>query len=69
MQAAYHGVAVAGGTIYTTYLPCLTCAKMILNAGIKRIVFQGHYPDPLSLEMLTKASIELVRYVGEEIAT
>lgn len=69
VQAAYHGVAIAGGTIYVTYQPCLICAKLLLNVGIKRIVFEGHYPDPLALEMLTKADVELVRYAGEEIAT
>ena len=38
VQAAYHGVSVAGATIYTTHQPCLTCAKLIVNAGIRRIV-------------------------------
>lgn len=66
IQAAYHGVSVAGGTLYSTYLPCLGCAKTLLNVGIQRIVFEGHYPDPLSLELLTAASIELVRYAVEE---
>ena len=69
IQAAYHGVAIAGGTIYVTYQPCLICAKMILNVGITRIVFEGHYPDPLALEMLRNASVELVRYAGEEVPT
>lgn len=69
IQAAYHGVAIPGSTIYCTYSPCLICAKMILNVGIKRIVFEGTYPDPLALEMLTSAGVELVRYAGEEIPT
>lgn len=69
IQAAYHGVAIAGSTIYVTYQPCLICAKMILNVGITRIVFEGVYPDPLALEMLRNASVELVRYAGEEVPT
>ncbi len=69
VQAAYHGVVIAGGTIYVTYQPCLICAKLLLNVGIKRIVFEGTYPDPLALEMLTNADVELVRYAGEEIPT
>lgn len=69
VQAAYHGVSIAGGTIYVTYQPCLICAKMILNVGITRIVFEGVYPDPLALEMLRNASVELVRYAGEEVPT
>ena len=43
VQAAYHGVAVKGTTIYTTYCPCLLCAKMIINAGIKEVVFAEAY--------------------------
>lgn len=69
VQAAYHGVAIAGGTIYVTYQPCLICAKLLLNVGITRIVFEGTYPDPLALEMLSAANVELVRYAGEEIPT
>jgi len=67
LQAAYHGVSVKGGTIYCTYSPCLICAKMILNVGLVRIVFEGTYPDPLALEMLNGAGVELVRYTGEEV--
>jgi len=67
IQAAYHGVSVAGGTLYCTYLPCLNCAKTLLNVGIRRIVFEGQYPDPLSLELLTNASIELVRSAEEGV--
>lgn len=69
VQAAYHGVAIVGGTIYVTYQPCLICAKLLLNVGIKRIVFEGHYPDPLALEMLKNADVELVHYAGEEMPT
>ena len=61
IQAAYHGVSIAGGTLYTTHQPCLTCAKMIVNAGIRRIVFAGDYPDPLALEMLKQAEVSLDR--------
>jgi len=43
VQAAYHGVSVKGGTIYTTYSPCLLCAKMIINSGIKEVVYLNTY--------------------------
>lgn len=69
LQAAYHGVSVAAGTLYCTYLPCLSCAKVLVNVGIRRIVFEGHYPDPLSLELLTRANVEVVRHAPEEIPT
>lgn len=59
-QAARHGISVAGGTIYVTHQPCSMCAKIIINAGIKRIIYKGDYPDPLSLELLNEAGIELI---------
>lgn len=65
IQAAYHGVAIAGATIYTTHQPCLTCAKMIVNAGLRRIVFAGEYPDPLAVEMLQQAGVTLDRVALE----
>ena len=67
IQAAYHGVSVAAATLYCTYLPCLTCAKTLLNVGIKRIVFEGDYPDALSLDLLTTADVDLVRYAEESV--
>ena len=65
IQAAYHGVSISGAAIYTTHQPCLTCAKMIVNAGIRRIVFAGDYPDPLALEMLQQAGVTLDRVAVE----
>ncbi len=63
IQAAYHGVAIVGATIYTTHQPCLTCAKIIVNAGIRRIVFSGEYPDPLAAEMVRQAGVTLDRVI------
>jgi len=59
IQAALHGVAIAGSTIYVTHQPCVTCAKMIINAGIERIVCLSTYPDDLALEMLEAAGVQL----------
>jgi dCMP deaminase len=42
-QAAYHGISVAAGVIYVTISPCLTCARMIINAGIREVVYEGDY--------------------------
>ena len=44
VQAAYHGISVKEATLFTTYQPCLLCSKMIINAGIKEIVFRAEYP-------------------------
>lgn len=63
IQAAYHGVAVAGAAIYVTHQPCLTCAKMILNSGLRRVVFSGEYPDEAARRVLELGGVELVRVV------
>lgn len=61
VQAAAYGVPISGSTIYVTTQPCVICSKLIINAGIRRVVFRGSYPDKLSLELLSEAGIELVR--------
>ena len=43
VQAAYHGIAVRGSILYCTLSPCLTCTKMIINAGIKEVVYETEY--------------------------
>ena len=42
-QAAFHGIALDGATIYVTLSPCLTCAKLIVNSGIREVVYGGDY--------------------------
>lgn len=62
IQAAYHGVSIRGGDLFCTNQPCSICAKMIINAGLKRIVFDEGYDDAMSLEMFAEAGIELVQF-------
>lgn len=59
VHAAYHGINIAGSTLYVTHQPCITCAKMIINAGIIKVIFAGEYPDQLSVDLLAKSGIEL----------
>ncbi len=61
-QAAVHGVKLDNVTCYVTTQPCVTCAKLLINANIVRIVYEGDYPDEMALQMLEEAGIELVRY-------
>jgi len=61
MQAALHGVSTAGATVYSTCRPCHVCARMIVAAGITRVVFSGDPPTGWGLEVLEKAGVELVR--------
>jgi len=61
LQASAFGVSLKGSEIYVTHQPCVTCAKMLINAGITRVVFIGSYPDELALEMLREGNIKLER--------
>ena len=57
IQAAFHGIRIQGATLYCTNLPCVICTKMIINAGIKEILYESGYADDLSREMLLEARI------------
>ena len=66
VQAALHGVQIAGATLYCTHQPCAACAKMIINAGICRIVFEHPYPDDLARDLLQEARVECQCFDSEE---
>jgi dCMP deaminase len=59
VQAAAFGVSIQGSTLYCTHFPCVLCTKMLINAGIRRLVVQEAYPDRLSQDMLREAGIEV----------
>jgi dCMP deaminase len=61
IQAAYYGVSIEGATLYCTHQPCITCAKMLINAGIKKIIFEEPYPDELAERMLREAKVEIIK--------
>ena len=66
IQAALHGVSLDGGTIYTTHQPCVTCAKMIINAGLVRVIYAGHYPDEVAMKYLHAAGVRVDHFdLGE----
>ncbi|MGB9595438.1 MAG: deoxycytidylate deaminase [Candidatus Poribacteria bacterium] len=60
IQAALFGVSIENSHIYTVTQPCVVCAKMIINAGIKRIVFDEPYPDQLAEDLIKESGVELV---------
>jgi dCMP deaminase len=64
IQGALHGVNLSAGTVYVTHQPCLICAKEIINAGIERVVYAGHYPDEIACGFLEEAGVELTKYEG-----
>ncbi|MCD8491041.1 MAG: cytidine/deoxycytidylate deaminase family protein [Geovibrio sp.] len=57
LQAAYHGVPIKGATLYCNTKPCSICTKMIINAGIVRIVYELYYEDALADEILAETNI------------
>ncbi len=59
IQAAVMGNSIEGGTIYITHQPCAICAKMIINAGITRIVIREGYPDELAASILDEAGLKV----------
>ena len=67
VQAALHGVSTEGATLYVKFEPCFTCAKMIINAGIKRVVCQKKYhAAELTREFFRKAGVE-IEYIEDEV--
>ena len=66
IQAAYHGVSIESSDIYCTNQPCIICAKMIINAGLKKIIIGNSYPDELAAEMLNEAGLKVVVFAPEK---
>ncbi|MDY0276140.1 MAG: cytidine/deoxycytidylate deaminase family protein [Desulfomicrobium sp.] len=58
IQAARHGINIDGSTLYCTTMPCIICTKMLINAGIRRIVFIEGYADELAKEMVAESGVE-----------
>jgi len=59
IQASLHGVSLEGTTIYATHTPCVLCAKMLVNARIKRFVSFGKYDDNTFRDLFKEAGIEV----------
>jgi dCMP deaminase len=55
--SARYGISIEGATVYTTHFPCSWCAKSIVNAGIRRVVFLNEYPDPQSKAILHRTEL------------
>jgi len=64
IQAAYHGVQIKGSVLYVTNLPCSICVKMLINAGIEKIIYLDGYPDLLARALIKEAKIKIVKFKG-----
>lgn len=60
--AATEGISIKGGTIYVNTFPCSICARMLINAGIEKIVYLGDYSDDLAKTMLEESKIKIIKY-------
>ncbi len=65
IQAAKYGINIQGATLYCTHQPCVICAKMIINAGIKRVVYKEGYPDEFSMQLFEEAGTRIEKYSDE----
>ena len=66
LQAAKLGVNIEGSTLYCTHQPCILCAKMIVNAGIVRVVYHSGYPDDFALDIFKEAGVQVECYTESE---
>jgi dCMP deaminase len=66
IQAAMHGTAVRGGTVFCTHKPCILCTKMLINAGVRRVHYAEGYEDTMADEMARQANMEFLHLAGEE---
>ncbi|MBQ8657788.1 MAG: cytidine/deoxycytidylate deaminase family protein [Clostridia bacterium] len=62
IQASRYGICIAGATLYCTHQPCVICAKMIINAGIKRVVYKHGYPDEFSIALFNEAGVSVEKF-------
>ena len=62
IQAARLGVALTDAVLYCTHQPCVICAKMIINSGIKRVVFKNGYPDAFAMELFAEANVKVEQF-------
>ena len=62
LQAALYGISLRDSSLYITNQPCIICAKMIINAGVREVVIAGSYPDRMAREFLDEAGIEIRRF-------
>lgn len=63
IQGALHGIDLSGATCYVTSAPCVHCSKMLIAAGVKRIVFMDNYTEEIGQQMARAAGVELERFV------
>jgi dCMP deaminase len=67
IQASVFGVSIDDSILYVTDTPCVVCAKMLINAGVKMVVYAGDYPDDLARQMIKESPIKIKKFHGKII--
>ena len=62
IQAAKLGISLEGSVIYVTHQPCVICTRMIINSGVKKVIYKNGYPDEFALQLFSASDVELVKY-------
>lgn len=62
IQAAKLGVSLEGAVLYVTHQPCVICTRMIINSGIKKVIYKNGYPDDFALELFSQSDVKLVKF-------
>ena len=66
VQGALHGVSLKGAIAYCTHQPCAGCSKLLISAGVERIVFADAYPDPIAALLLAEAGVAVEQFEPAE---
>jgi dCMP deaminase len=68
IQAAVFGISIKNSVLYCTNTPCVVCVKMLINAGVKEIVYSGEYPDELAKKMLNESDIKIRNFNNKNLS-
>ncbi|HYW52984.1 MAG TPA: cytidine/deoxycytidylate deaminase family protein [Dongiaceae bacterium] len=67
VQGALHGVSLEGATAYCTHQPCAGCSKLLISAGVERIVYRDSYPDAVAELLLGEAGVALEQFAPDPV--
>lgn len=62
IQAAKLGIPLDGAVMYVTHQPCVICTRMIINSGIKKVIYKNGYPDDFALQLFAESNVEIIRF-------
>lgn len=62
IQAAKFGISLDGATMYVTHQPCVICTRMIINSGIKKVIYKNGYPDEFALQLFAESNVKIVKF-------